>query len=107
MQRAIRRRAPLAALALAAPLMLSSSSTESAVGEPADQAGVCEVSPRGVVDPHMIREMARLRSANAAPAAADLVVLNGRGFNYGAAEPAPLDRIQLEALMADVESQRR
>jgi hypothetical protein len=109
MQPAIRRRVPLAALALVAPLMLSTSSTESAAGEVGDHASgaanTCEAPATATID-RRVAPMARIRGEGA-PADANFVVLNGRGYNYGAPDPADFDRVQLEALMAEIESQRK
>jgi hypothetical protein len=111
MQRPNRRRVPLAVLALAAPLMLSSSTTGSGRGDEASasgSAGVCEAADPGAMAQRIADELARVkRPENMPPADKDLVVLNGRGYNYGAADPEPLDRIQLEALMAEIENTQR
>jgi hypothetical protein len=107
MQRAIRRRVPLAALALVAPLMLSSSTPAPAsgqAGEASREPLACEGKPTRVSD--AVAGLARLRGSGP-PADTDLVVLNGRGYNYGAADPEQLDRIQLEALMVRQEAGRR
>jgi hypothetical protein len=101
MHRAIHRGVPLAALALAAPLLLSSSSEVSAGGPvPAMSPGpACQAPASAPRD--------RIRAADVAPADEDLVVLNGRGYNYGANPLGELDRIQVEALMTRVETLRR
>jgi hypothetical protein len=101
MHRAIHRGVPLAALALAAPLLLSSSSEVSA-GEP-----VSVMSPGPACQAPASAPLGRIRGADVAPADQDLVVLNGRGYNYGANPPDALDRVQLEALMTRVETLRR
>jgi hypothetical protein len=111
MERANRRRVALAALALAAPLMLSSSTTESAAGEAREEASraplACEAPATAVFDRRIEGEIARRAAGGGQPADSDIVVLNGRGYNYGPAEPNSLDRIQLETLMTRVEIERR
>jgi hypothetical protein len=98
MDRVKRGRIPLAALALVAPLMLSSSTTgSSAEGEVGTAPLTCEAPPAGL-DHRIGTGVARI-AGSGVPADGDFVVLNGRGFNYGHAEPGELDRIQLEALV--------
>lgn len=105
MERSIRRRAPLVALALAAPLMLSSSATESTAGEAGTGSSPeplsCEMPKAADLARHI------QAGPQMVPDDGSTVVLNGRGYNYGAAEEEPLDRMQIEGLMNQIEIERR
>ncbi len=99
--RCMRRRAPVVALALAAPLILSSSSVGS---DPApassSEAAVCQAGP-AAPQRSVEEEVARLAASVGLPADQDVVMLNGRGYNYGPPQDQRLDRIGLEALKAE------
>lgn len=104
MRRPTRRRALVAVLALATPLILSSSSVgtgPAAAAGGSDQADVCEAGAAS--DRRVEVELRRLSERPELRGDPNIVVLNGRGYNYGPAPEGRIDRIRLEALEAEAE----
>ena len=106
MRRFTSRRALLTILALAAPLVLSSSM--SAGSDPAVASGaegaVCSALRSG---PSLQEGLDRVRASAALSAGrTGVVTLNGGGYNYGALPGQEMDRIQLELDRARAARQR-
>ena len=101
MRRRTSRRAPVAILALAAPLILSSAGQRSdpaASGEAQGAEGaVCQAVPASNaqrdIDPHLDRLVASGEIAGSP----EVVVLNNRGYNYGPTPQPELGALRLEA----------
>lgn len=105
MRRPTGTRGLLAVLALLSPLILSSSSTGSDPARPGD--AVCEAGPDAAAQRAQAKR-ARLAEHRGVPTGrTDVVLLNGRGYNYGAVQDSGLDAAQLEALKAAVRRSRR
>ena len=105
--RRLRRSAPVAALALLAPLFLTSSSVGSDPAPAAFSQGaaaVCEAAT--AAPPRSARgEFARLAARGELRGNEDVVTLNVRGYNYG--PPAgQRDLIRLHALEAELRKSR-
>lgn len=106
----MRRTTPVAVLALAAALLLSAPSAGSDPVDPAEapQGGVCEAGPLAATPQRSVEEeVARLAASGQLPADQDVVMLNGRGYNYGPTPEQQLDMIKVEALKAEAELLKR
>ena len=107
MRRRMSRRAPVVALALTAPLILSSaghgSDPASAEAQGAE-AAVCGVAP--AAERRELEQLFDRLAAHDALGTPNVVVLNAQGYGYGRRADLQLERIQLEALQLEAELRR-
>lgn len=103
MTRSARRRLPLLGLLLCTPLFVSTTGAEQVADAGAVAAGaVCEAP----ADPGAAARARLERLALQAPdsdAARGVVVLNGQGYNYAAAQDREFERVQRERMQRDAD----
>lgn len=109
MRRRLSRRAPVVALALTAPLILSSPGHGSDPAASAEAQGA-EAAVCGAAPAAERRELAqlfdRLAAHGALAGTPNVVVLNAQGYSYGHRADLQLERVQLEALRLEAELRR-
>ena len=108
MRRRLSRRAPVVALALTAPLILSSPGHGSDPAASAEaqgaEAAVCGVAP--AAERRELEQLFDRLAAHDALGTPNVVVLNAQGYGYGRRADLQLERIQLEALQLEAELRR-
>ena len=110
MRRRLSRRAPVVALALAAPLILSTgqAADPAAAGEAQGaERAVCRAVPASNAQWDIDQQFNRLVASGETVGAPDVVVLNTQGYNYGPRTDEQLRRLGLEALQLEAELRKR
>jgi len=110
MTRSTRRRLPVLALLLSAPLFVSY--TADVQADPSEPSPAAQAAEAGVCDPADPKDALQARLADAAErarargAVRDVVVLNGQGYNYAAGQGRELEQIQRALAQQQRESGR-
>ena len=111
MRRRLIRRAPAVALALTAPLILSSAGrgSDPAVSDDAQgaEAAVCRAVPASNAPRDLEQQVDRLAASGQIAGSPNVVVLNTQGYNYATPADPQLERLRLEALQLEAELRRR
>ena len=110
MRRRLSRRAPVVALALAAPLILSAGqgAEPAASGEAQDaEAAVCRAVPASNAQWDLEQQVKRLVASGEIAGRPNVVVLNAQGYNYGHRAGPQLRGLGLEALQLEAELRGR
>ncbi len=101
MRRRLSRRAPVVALVLAAPLILSSAGqgSDPAVSGEAQgaEAAVCRAAPASIAPRELEQQITRSAARSEIAGTDNVVVLNTQGYNFGSRVDPRLQALQLEA----------